>query len=133
MARYIRLTLAFCGVTLIACVGYLAWSFTYGVEAEPLPFSSSAWKEAANVYAHSPDPGCVRGGMALDIIASKVLQNMSTAEVKSLLGEPDGIRKGQLHYELGQCSGFGWHNSILRVGFLENQTVAEVAILRHDR
>lgn len=54
------------------------------------------------------------------------------AEVKSLLGEPDGIRQGQLHYELGQCFGFGWHSSILRVGFLENQTVAEVAILRHE-
>ena len=67
MAKALRFTVAFCGASVIAYAGYLAWSFAYGVEAERSPFSPAAWKEKANVYAHSNDPGCVRGGMALDL------------------------------------------------------------------
>lgn len=131
MAKALRFIAALCGASLIAYAGYLAWSFVYGVEAERSSFSPTAWKEKANVYAHSNDPGCVRGGMALDIVATKLLQGKQIAEVKSLLGEPDGTKEGQFYYELGQCSGHGWHNSILQVSFLNNQQVANAAILRH--
>jgi len=131
MAQALRFTVAFCGASVIAYAGYLAWSFAYGVEAERSPFSPAAWKEKASVYAHSNDPGCVRGGMALDIVATKLLQGKPIAEVKSLLGEPDGTKEGLFYYELGQCSGHGWHNSILQVSFLNNQQVANASILRH--
>ena len=132
MAKALRFTVAFCGASVIAYAGYLAWSFAYGVEAERSPFSPAAWKEKANVYAHSNDPGCVRGGMALDIVATKLLQGKQITEVKSLLGEPDGTKEGLFYYELGQCSGHGWHNSILQVSFLNNQQVANASILRHQ-
>lgn len=131
MTKALRFTLALCGASLLAYFCYLAWSFYYGVEAERSPFSPAAWKEKANVYVHSNDPGCVRGGMALDIIATSLLQGKPIAEVKLLLGEPDGTKEGQFYYELGQCSGHGWHNSILQVSFLNNQQVANAAILRH--
>ena len=132
MAKALRFTVAFCGASVIAYAGYLAWSFAYGVEAERSPFSPAAWKEKANVYAHSNDPGCVRGGMALDIVATKLLQGKPITEVKSLLGEPDGTKEGLFYYELGQCSGHGWHNSILQVSFLNNQQVANASSLRHQ-
>ena len=132
MAKALRFTVVFCGASVIAYAGYLAWSFAYGVEAERSTFSPAAWKEKANVYAHSNDPGCVRGGMALDIVATKLLQGKPITEVKSLLGEPDGTKEGLFYYELGQCSGHGWHNSILQVSFLNNQQVANASILRHQ-
>ena len=131
MAKAFRMILALCVASLLAYPSYLVWSFYYGVEAKRSPFSPAAWKEKANVYAHSNDPGCVRGGMALDIVATDLLQGKSIAEVKSLLGEPDGTKEKQVHYELGQCSGHGWHNSILQVSFLNNEQVANAAILRH--
>ena len=70
--------------------------------------------------------------MALDIVATKLLQGKPITEVKSLLGEPDGTKEGLFYYELGQCSGHGWHNSILQVSFLNNQQVANASILRHQ-
>jgi hypothetical protein len=132
MAKALRFTVALCGASLLAYAGYLVWSFAYGVEAERSAFSPAAWKEKANVYAHSADPGCVRGDMALDIVATKLLQGKPIAEVKSLLGEPDGTKQGGFYYELGQCSGHGWHSSILQVSFLNNEQVADAAILRHE-
>jgi hypothetical protein len=132
LAKALRFVLAFCGASLIAFSGYIAWSFHYGVEAERSPFSPAAWKEKGNVYAHSNDPGCVRGGMALDIVATKLLQGKSITEVKSLLGEPVGTKQEQFYYELGQCSGFGWDNSVLQVSFLNSQQVTNAVILRHQ-
>jgi hypothetical protein len=70
--------------------------------------------------------------MALDVVATKLLQGKPIAEVKFLLGEPDGTKEGGFYYELGQCSGYGWHSSILQISFLNNEQVAEAAILRHE-
>ena len=120
-----------CGVSLLAYSVYLAWSFYYGVEAERSTFSPASWKEKANVYAHSADLGCVRGGMAIDIVETNLLRGKPIAEVKTLLGEPDGAKEGQIYYELGQCSGHGWHNTIFQISFIKNQQVANAAILRH--
>lgn len=129
MAKALRITLAICVVGLIVYSSCLVWSFYYGVEAERSPFSPVAWKEKANVYAYSNDPGCVRGGMALDIVATNLLKEKSITEVKSLLGVPDGTTEGAVYYELGQCSGHGWNNSVLQVSF-RNQQVANAVILR---
>ncbi len=123
MVRYFRIVLAFFAVIILAFFGYLGWSFYFGVEATRSSFVSGTWKEKAHVYAHNNDPGCVRGDMALDLVAINLLQGRSTAEVKSLLGEPDGVKEKQLNYELGQCSGYGWYNSILEVSFRDDQVV----------
>ena len=131
MAKVFRFTIVFFRVSLITYAAYLAWSLAYRVAAEQQPFSSEAWKEKASVYAQSNDPACVRGGMALDIVASKLLQGRAIAEVKSLLGGPDSIKDGLFNYELGQCSGLGWHNSILQISFLNNQQVDSAAIVAY--
>ena len=131
MAKALRITLAACMAVLVVYGSYIAWSFYYGVEAESTTFSPAAWKEKANVYAHNSDPGCVRGGMALDIVATDLLQRKSIFEVKALLGEPDGKKEQGIYYELGQCSGLGWHNSVLQVAFSSNQQVTNASILRH--
>lgn len=131
MTKALRLsliTLAICLAVLLAYGSYLTWSFYYGVEAERTLFSSAIWKEKSNVFAHNSDPGCVRGGMALDIVATHVLQGMSITQVKTLLGEPDGTKGDGVYYELGQCSGLGWHNTVLQVDYRNNEQVTNVSI-----
>jgi len=132
MAKALRIAFTAAVGGVLAYSGFLAWSFHYGVEAERTPFSAVAWKEKANLYAHSSDPGCVRGGMALDIVATNLLDGKPIPEVKSLLGEPDGAKGSTVYYELGQCSGFGWHNSVLQVNFSDKQQVINAVILRHQ-
>lgn len=132
MANALRTTIVISSSFLFAFSGFLLWSFYYGIEAERTPFSPAKWKEKGNVYAHSSDPGCVRGGMALDIVAAKLLHGKLITEVKSLLGDPDGTGEAAAYYELGQCSGLGWHNSVLQVHFSGNQQVTNAIILRHQ-
>lgn len=124
---------------LVACAGvilvyalFVEWAFYYGVEAERAPFSSEAWKDRANVYAINNDPGCLRGGMALDIVATHILLGKARVEMESLLGTPDGTTSDEPYYELGQCSGLGWHDSILQVYFHDGSQVADTEILRHQ-
>ncbi len=116
---------------LLAYILFVAWLFHYGVEAERATFSSEAWKATANVYASSNDPGCVRGGLALDVVATGMLRGKLFEDVESLLGEPDGKQEGEPYYELGQCSGLGWHDSVLQVNFYNEPHVVDVEILRH--
>jgi hypothetical protein len=131
MAKVFRIILVISVGCPIAYAGFVLWSFYFGVEAERTPFSPAEWKEKANVYAHSSDPGCVRGGMALDIVAANSLHGKLISEVKSLLGEPDGTKQSGVYFELGQCSGLGWYNSRLQVHFSNNQRVTNAVILRH--
>lgn len=129
--RIMLITLAAFMAVIFAYGSYIVWAFYYGVEAERTAFSHAAWNEKANVYAHNSDPGCVRGGMALDIVATNLLQGKSLFEVKALLGEPDGKKEQGFYYELGQCSGLGWHDSVLQVSLSNNQQVTNASILRH--
>jgi hypothetical protein len=131
MAKARQIILAISASCFVACSSFLLWSFYYRVEAEQTPFSPTKWKEKANVYALSNDPGCVRGDMALDIVAANLLYGKLITEVKSLLGEPDETKEFGVYYELGQCSGFGWYNSVLQVNFGRNQQVSNAVILRH--
>lgn len=133
MAKLFRITLILIAVGvagLTAYICFLVWSFHYGVEATRVPFSPTVWKKKANVYAHNNDPGCVRGDMALDIIATDLLNGKTVAAVKYLLGEPDGIAGNGMYFELGQCSGLGWHNSILQINFQNNRQVSDVVIIK---
>jgi hypothetical protein len=123
---------AACAAVILVYVLFVAWAFYYGVEAERAPFSSEAWKDRANVYAINNDPGCVRGGMALDIVATRMLQGKARVEMESLLGAADGTKSGEPYYELGQCSGLGWHDSILQVYFHDGSQVADTEIQRHQ-
>lgn len=115
---------------LIALIGWLMWFFHFGVDATAEHFEANVWNERANVYALSNDPGCVRGGMAVDLLKRNLLLAKSFTEVNALLGRPDRWESTSIVYELGQCSGFGWDSSILRVGFDENRTVNRARIER---
>jgi len=116
---------------LLVSAGCIAWSYHYGVATARTPFLPSVWKEKADVYAQSSDPGCVRGGMALDLIASGLLIGKPRSAVARLLGEPSGTEEAGTYYELGQCSGWGWHDSVLWIDFNRQHQVIDAAILRH--
>lgn len=133
MMKALRILLrivAACAAAVGAYGIYIVWSFYFGVEAERSAFSAATWKERANVYAHNSDPGCVRGGMALDIVATDLLKGKSISAVKALLGNPDGTKGKEIYYELGQCSGLGWHDSVLQVALSNDELVTNVSISR---
>jgi hypothetical protein len=110
-------------------IASLAWSYYFGVTSEAEPFSSSNWIELSNPYKITNDPGCVRGGMAVDLIQKEILKGKTTEQALEILGNPDHISDSTFSYELGQCSGLGWHNSILVIKFMSN-SVHNLKILR---
>ena len=66
--------------------------------------------------------------MGLDLIKHKMLLGKSVMFTADLLGESDYKSGNEWVYELGQCSGWGWHHSELRVQFDEKiETVMGVA------
>lgn len=102
---------------------WMAWSFHQPtVSAEP--FDPATWVASSELADGLGDPGCVRGGMALDLIDRERLMGMTAEEVSALLRTP--MRCGpEWAYALGQCSGYGWHDSRLVVRFsLANRVTA---------
>ena len=96
--------------------GWLVWDF-HQPDYSPKQFTSSTWKSARPLLKASNDPGCVLGGMGLDLIKHKMLLGKSVITVADFLGEPDYKSGNEWVYELGQCSGWGLHFSELRVQF----------------
>ena len=92
-------------IGVLALLGYLTWSYHYDVSAVRTSFASDIWQDNANIYADSNDPGCIRGGMAIE----------ATDQA--------------LHYELGQCSGFGWYNTLLSVSVNNKGEVSTASIV----
>lgn len=125
--QHITITTA---IAVVALGLTFAWSFHFGTEAERTKFIPTEWKERASFYAYSNDPGCVRGDMALDIVSTDILIGKTVTETKSLLGEPNKSNADALHYELGQCSGFGWYESELVVVLSKSQRVSKAKITR---
>ena len=117
-------------IAIVALGCALAWSYNFGTEAERTAFIPAKWKERANVYAYSNDPGCIRGDMALDIVATDMLIGKTVADTRALLGEPNKSSADALYYELGQCSGFGWYESELVVNFSKSQRASKAEISR---
>lgn len=96
------------------CLFLLARSCSQpSVDAQP--FARDVWIADAGPWSTN-DPGCVRGSMALDLIESERLVGLRHVQVEELLGRPRTDR-GTWVYELGQCSGWGWHHSYLTVHF----------------
>lgn len=130
MIKTMRHTTITTAIAIVALGCTLAWSYNFGTEAERTAFISAKWKERANVYAYSNDPGCIRGDMALDIIATDMLIGKTVTDTRALLGEPNKSSADALYYELGQCSGFGWYESELVVTLSKSQQVSKVKISR---
>lgn len=125
--RHITITTV---IAIVALGCALAWSYNFGIEAERTAFIPAKWKERANIYAYSNDPGCARGDMALDIVATDMLVGKTITEITALLGEPNKSSADALFYELGQCSGFGWYESELVVILSKSQLVSKAKIAR---
>lgn len=125
--RHITITTV---IAIIALGCALAWSYNFGTEAERTAFIPAKWKERANIYAYSNDPGCIRGDMALDIVATDMLIGKTVTDTTVLLGEPNKSSADALFYELGQCSGFGWYESELVVTLSKSQLVSKAKIAR---
>lgn len=99
-------------LAVAAGCGYVVWAASQPVE-KPRPFDRMEWEQSA-LRVNSNDPGCFRGGMALDLIDRKVLLGMTRAEATSLLGTPESSTSGSLLYWVGQC-GFGWGQNELEL------------------
>jgi hypothetical protein len=94
--------------------------------AEPEPFSTDAWRELRPVLDSSNDPGCVLGPLASGLVNAKVLYGKPATFVVAQLGEPTKRSNGEFVYSVGQCHGWGWHDSELVVYLSGQNMVTEV-------
>jgi hypothetical protein len=108
----------------------LFWQF-HGPSQERQPFIREAWL-AGSQLEQLNDPGCFRGGMALDVLESRLLLGKGPAYVEATLGPPTSRAATYWHYALGQCTGFGWHHSELYVYFDSQQLVQNAGIRRTE-
>lgn len=132
MHRIIMLIVAVTLISLAIASVFLilvAWEFNFGVDAKAEPFNSLAWIEKSTQLNLIDDPGCVRGGMALDLINKDLLTGYNSNQIIETLGPPYKKAESKIYYELGQCSGLGWHYSVLVIDF-KDSVVNELEILR---
>ncbi|MFN7569841.1 MAG: hypothetical protein ACK5TK_00080 [Betaproteobacteria bacterium] len=97
--------------------------------AERTAFNRDAWLAVRHLEGVG-DPGCYRGGMALDLVKSGQLIGKGLAEVEATLGAPTSRTPTSWRYALGQCTGFGWEHSLLVVRFGSSPSVTEAHIRR---
>lgn len=115
-------TMVFAGLFGFSWVG---WDFRQPIQ-KPQPFDAEVWVTLASRDLSS-DPGCLRGGMALDLIVRELLLGKTATQAVSLLGSPTSSQLGYWAYDLGQCSGWGWSNSELRLKFDKSAEVTNAS------
>lgn len=113
--RRILLVLLVPAVAALLVAAWL-WRSTRQVSYAPEPFDATKWKSAL-VSSPGNDPACVRGGMALDLVQKETLTGKSGPQVMELLGTPDEQGPATWTYHLGECPGWGWNDSDLRLSF----------------
>ena len=99
----------------IASGSWTVWSF-YQPVVLAQAFDREVWLASAELTDGTGDPGCVRGGMGLNLIDTRRLEGMAADEISALLG-PRMRHVTEWTYALGQCSGYGWHDSGLAIRF----------------
>ena len=72
-------------VLVLSTTVWIVWEFSQPSEAKQR-FIRTEWLARESLATGIGDPGCVRGGMALDLIDRELLLGMRTAEVLALLG-----------------------------------------------
>jgi hypothetical protein len=117
MKKIISLGLA--GVLVILAAAVYE-NFT-GLHTDEEKFDEMKWKSQRD-QSMQIDPGCVRGGMALNIIKNDLLANKTKLEVAGQLGSAEVTSETQLRYPIGQCH-WGWKHSSLVVHFNTNTFV----------
>jgi hypothetical protein len=108
----------------VAATGY---RYVSAIQATPETFNTHQWRERSD-QTRQNDPGCVRGGMALTLIQSGRLLDLSKEKVLEQLGQAEAEKVGQFRYSLGQCQ-WDWRHSTLVVTFKPNDTVADAFVL----
>lgn len=111
MGKLRKIVVAAFAAAFAGCI-YVAWVVSQPTE-NLRPFDPVKWGQAA-LLDTSADPGCFRGGMALDLIDQKTLSGKISPEVVSLLGAPPHSSSGSWLYPVGQC-GFLWGHHDLQV------------------
>ena len=112
-------------VAVLASCVYVAWVISQPSE-KPLPFDPAEWEQSA-LLDTSADPGCFRGGMALDLIDRKTLLGRTRPEVAALLGAPPSATSGLWLYPVGQC-GLLWGHHALHVTFGPDAKVTRASL-----
>lgn len=110
----------------VVLVASLLALVTGGPRLQRLGFDTAAWKAAAGTVAATNDRGCVRGGMAVDLVEKRNLIGATGTEVVSLLGSPQDA-SGQWSYDVGQC-GTWWGQNALVLTFDANGRVRSVEL-----
>jgi hypothetical protein len=111
------------------CVAYLLWRDFQRFDAKPIVFDQKQWMLGRDQLKQwrSNDPGCVLGGMALQLHQSNQLLRMPHQELYILLGSPDSAGDKALLWELGQCHAGGWAHSQLKIALDTGGQVKEVS------
>jgi hypothetical protein len=127
MARVTRWILIL--VVAALCAAYLLWRDFQGFEAKPVVFDQKQWMLGRDQLKQrwSNDPGCVLGGMALQLHQSNQLLGMPYRELYILLGSPDSAGDKAFLWELGQCHAGGWAHSQLKIELDTSGQVKEVS------
>lgn len=110
---------------MLACA---AWGglVLSAVRPERESFDSAAWKARTDALEETNDAGCVRGGMAVDLVETGALVGATATDVVSRLGNPESS-DGSWTYLMGQC-GRWWEKNALVITFDASARVKEVVV-----
>lgn len=127
-----RILTVFLLLLAVAALAAAAWLWRSERQAAYLPerFDATRWK-ATLASGGATDPACVRGGMALDVMRQQTLLGKSGPQVVELLGEPDERSPAAWTYHLGECPGWGWNDSDLRLNFDTTTTQVQSVTFEH--
>lgn len=99
------------GALVLVCSALAAVALS-GVRPQRASFDAAAWRTTAQVLEETNDPGCYRGGMAVDLIQTRALLGKTATEVIALLGDPESS-DGLWIYWVGQCGRLWEHNALV--------------------
>ena len=113
-----------------ALFALLARWYTNMPTAEAVPFNQRHWIETSS-RNEANDPGCYRGGMAMELVESRLLNGKTGPELIALLGEPHNSSAGSWTYPVGQC-GMLWEHFKLRLDIGPDGRVRHAAVVKEE-
>ena len=119
--------------TLILSVSLAALLYWYLnlPTAKAVSFNQRLWIEASSLDKEN-DPGCYRGGMAMELVEKHLLNGKTVPELISLIGVPSNSSSGSWTYPVGQC-GMLWEHFHLRVDIGSEGKAIGAAVVKDDR
>jgi hypothetical protein len=118
--------------TLIVSVSLAALLYWYLnlPTAKAVSFNQRLWLEASSLDQEN-DPGCYRGGMAIELVEKRLLNGKTAQEIISLIGVPINSTAGSWIYPVGQC-GMLWEHFHLRVDIGPEGKAIGAAVVKDD-